>query len=106
VTGTVEFYLADFRFSNNSLDYIVDQWTEVDLNRLGSAASIRLTFSGSDVGAFGLNTPAYVALDQLRLTAVPEPSHGLFLVALAGLGLNRHRRAKPRAVCYSSKSQE
>jgi hypothetical protein len=29
--GTVEFYLADYRFSNNALDYILEEWAEVDL---------------------------------------------------------------------------
>src|SRR5262249_23491222 len=26
-TGTVEFYLADYRFTDNSLDSVVDRWT-------------------------------------------------------------------------------
>lgn len=92
VTGSRDFYLADFRSANNALDYMVDQWTSLDLNPLGAAASIRLTFSGSDVGAFGLNTPAYVAMDNLTLTSVPEPTSGLGGLVLGYLLLRRQRR--------------
>ncbi|MDP1563056.1 MAG: DUF4465 domain-containing protein [Pirellulaceae bacterium] len=95
--GTVDFYLADFRFADNSLDYIVDQWTEVHLAGLGDAASVKFSFSGSDMGAFGLNTPAYVALDHLRLTAVPEPSGGglLVMAVVAMSRRTRRRRVEP-----------
>lgn len=94
--GSVDFYLADFRFADASRDYLVNQWTAVDLTGLGAAASVRLTFAGSDMGAWGLNTPAYAALDQLTLTAVPEP-HGLWLVGLATASLlfRRQNRQSP-----------
>lgn len=74
ITGTVPFYLADFRFANNSLDYLISQWTTVDLRSLPATTSA-LTFqlTSSDVGGFGINTPTYFALDSL-LVAVPEPS--------------------------------
>lgn len=72
VTGTLAFRLADFTFADNSLDYIVDTWRLVDLTALGAPASIKLTWDSSDVGPWGINTPTYVALDQLVL--VPEPA--------------------------------
>ena len=50
---------------------------------------IRFTMSSSDNGMFGMNTPAYFAMDNL---VVPEPS-SLTLGALAGLTLLRRRRA-------------
>jgi hypothetical protein len=97
--GSVDFYLADFRFDDSNLDYLINQWTAVDLTGLGAAASVRLTFAGSDMGAWGLNTPAYAALDQLTLTAVPEP-HGLWLVGLATASLlfRRQSRQSPGAM--------
>jgi len=66
-TGLVDFYLADYRFEDNALDYIVDEWRFVDLSGLGSVASFQCTLSSSDVGAWGMNTPAYFALDNLIL---------------------------------------
>lgn len=77
--GDVEFFLADYRFNDNSLNYIVDQWTEVDLSSLGFVRSISLSFSSSDVGPFGINTPTYVALDQIRFTPIPEPQTAILL---------------------------
>lgn len=59
---------------------IVKAWTLVDLTSLGEAASIDVTFASYDVGEFGINTPTYVALDNLSLVAVPEPS-GIVLLA-------------------------
>ncbi|MCM2369563.1 DUF4465 domain-containing protein [Aporhodopirellula aestuarii] len=74
--GTIEFYLADYRFEDNSLDYVVDEWTTVDLTSLSGASSLQFTMSSSDVGSFGMNTPAYFAIDDLVIdrATVAEPS--------------------------------
>lgn len=62
---SVDFYLADYRFTDNSQDYIVDEWTWVDLSSLGAADSLSFTLSSSDVGQFGMNTPAYFCVDDV-----------------------------------------
>jgi len=66
VLGTVEFYLADYRFQDNSKDYIVNQWKWVDLAVLGQVKALTFALSSSDVGAFGMNTPAYFAVDNVN----------------------------------------
>jgi len=72
-TGMVEVYLADYRFIDNAEDYVVDSWLDVDLSNLGSGvAEIVFNLTSSDVGEFGMNTPAYFAMDSL--VAVPEPA--------------------------------
>ena len=76
----VEFYLADYRFADNSQDYIVDEWTWVDLSGLGEVIGLEFCLDSTDVGAYGMNTPAYFAMDSL--TIVPEP----ITIALLGLG--------------------
>ena len=87
-TGTsVDFYLADYRFSDNSRDYVIKEWTYVDFSPLGQVDQVRFTMSSSDNGAFGMNTPSYFAMDTV---AVPEPSSAL--CALAGLALLRRRK--------------
>jgi hypothetical protein len=68
--GTVEFYLADYRFQDNSKDYIVNQWEWVDLGALGQVKTLTFALSSSDVGDFGMNTPAYFAIDSVN---APEP---------------------------------
>ena len=40
--NSVDFYLADFRFEDNSLDYIVDEWTWLDLSGLGAVVGLNL----------------------------------------------------------------
>ncbi len=64
-TDSVDFYLADYRFTDNSEDYIVDEWTWVDLSSLGAADSLSFTLTSSDVGQFGMNTPAYFCVDNV-----------------------------------------
>ena len=64
-TDTVNFYLADYRFADNSKDYIVKNWTEVNLSKLGNVDSLSFALSSSDVGSYGMNTPAYFCLDNM-----------------------------------------
>ncbi len=67
-TGTVEFYLADYRFADNSQDKIVDTWEWVDLTTLGTEVkSLEFALSSTDNGMFGMNTPAYFLMDNLTL---------------------------------------
>lgn len=82
--GSVDFFLADYRFADNANDYIVDSWQTVDLTSLGNARSIGISFASSDVGSFGMNTPAYVAIDNIsfQAAAVPEPTSLLCIGAL------------------------
>lgn len=81
--GVVEFFLADFRFTDNALDYIVDEWSYVDLTPLAGAQSLHFNLSSSDRGDFGMNTPAYFAMDNFEYAvapaAVPEPASAVLL---------------------------
>ena len=63
--GSVDVFLADYRFSDNSLDYILDDWITVDLGPVSSARSLSFSLSSSDVGVFGMNTPSYFAVDDI-----------------------------------------
>jgi hypothetical protein len=71
VTGTVGFFLADYTFGDPNLNYIVSEWTEIDLRRLGAATWMAFQLTSSDNGPFGMNTPAYFAMDNLVLGPTP-----------------------------------
>lgn len=69
----VEKYLANFDSSKNAVSGLSNQiltgWHEVNLTGLGeSVCTVAITFEGSDSSAYGLNTPAYVAIDDLNIT--------------------------------------
>jgi len=67
VTGSIDFYLADFTNGNS---YIIDDWTNVDLSSLGNVDGLKFTFSSSDVGTYGINTPLYYCLDNLQYSNI------------------------------------
>lgn len=68
---SIDFYLADYRFADNTLDYIVDSWNTIDLTGFGfDVASVRFAFASSDNNSFGLKTPAYIAIDNVATQSV------------------------------------
>lgn len=86
---SVNFYLADYRFSDNTQDYIVDAWTWVDLSSLGEIYGADFELSSSDNGTWGMNTPAYFAMDKFggtvtgiesnqstEISVYPNPTNG------------------------------
>jgi hypothetical protein len=74
VTGTVDFNLA------TGTD-IVNTWEWVGLSSLGTVKSLEFTLSSSDTGEFGMNTPAYFAMDFLN--PPNEDSSGCFIDAIS-----------------------
>lgn len=90
-TGSVDFFLADYRFADNTQDYIVQNWTFVNLSSLGTVTRLGFSLASTDNGAFGMNTPAYFAMDNLA--PVPEPHQALLLLAgLVLLGTLQRKR--------------
>ena len=65
-TGEIEFFLADFTAENNENDYILNSWKWVDLSSLGVVTTIQFSLESSDVGDWGMNTPAYFCMDDFN----------------------------------------
>ena len=58
-TGHVDFYLAKD-------GKIVNEWTKVDLTPLGAVSNIDFVMDSSDKSAYGMNTPAYFCIDNMK----------------------------------------
>jgi hypothetical protein len=100
--GSIDFLLADYSFTDNTRDYVVDQWTTVDLRSLAPATQLSFVVTTTDIGDFGPNTPLYVAVDNLIVisptVSIPEPSAAILLLsALLGLLATSLRRRRLRA---------
>lgn len=63
---STDFYLADFRFEDNSQDYLINSWTAVDLSSFGQVDALEFSLQSSDNGDWGMNTPAYFCVDNLN----------------------------------------
>ncbi len=71
INDSVEFYLADFRFSDDTQDYIVKDWQWVDLQSLTSADSLDFQLTSSDNNPmYGMNTPAYFCMDDFTVSGL------------------------------------
>jgi uncharacterized protein DUF4465/PEP-CTERM motif-containing protein len=99
--GQVDFYLANFLGSNS---YIINTWQTLNLSSLAGAESLQFGLSSSDNDpVYGMNTPAYFAIDNLTLgtNSVPEPGTlimmALGLTGLGGVAWKRRRTAVPGA---------
>lgn len=82
IEDSIDFYLADYRFDDNSLDYIVDEWTEINLMQLGHVDSLSFQLSSSDTSQWGINTPGYFAFDNLQLGIIESATEELKNVAV------------------------
>ena len=70
INDSVNFYLADYRFSDPAQDYIVKDWTWLDLSSLGAVDSLKFLLSSSDNGQYGMNTPAFFCIDNLEYNSI------------------------------------
>ena len=64
--GTLDFYLADYRFSNNEEDYVLNTWEWFDLSPLGNVATISFSLSSSRGSGYNMITPAYFCMDNFN----------------------------------------
>ncbi|HET7732213.1 MAG TPA: DUF4465 domain-containing protein, partial [Paludibacter sp.] len=64
-TSSVEVYLADFRDGKRE---ILKTWKKVDLSTLNQVDSVAFNFDSTDKSTWGMNTPAYVCIDNIEFT--------------------------------------
>ncbi|MDB9882318.1 DUF4465 domain-containing protein [Bacteroidia bacterium] len=98
ILKTDTIYLADFRFADDSKDYILKDWKQIkmyDDNEI-KFHKLRFNLESSDTGDFGMNTPAYfclnynfkvVGINELgnsvdhTVSAYPNPMHNILTIS-------------------------
>lgn len=64
-TGSVEFYLADYRSSDSADHYCLDKWEWCDLSALGKVNGISISLATTKSNEYGPTTPFYFCIDDL-----------------------------------------
>lgn len=72
-TDSVEYFLADYRFENDTMDYLIQSWQWLDLRSLGRVDSLMFALKSSDMGDFGMNTPGFFCIDHLHIVPNEDP---------------------------------
>ncbi len=62
---STDIYLADFRSNDSTEHFILDTWKEVSFGSGLHADKLSFALFSSDNGDYGMNTPAYFALDDI-----------------------------------------
>lgn len=73
-TDVKDVYLADFRFEDNTKDYVLQNWQWVATEDFGKIDSLTFALSSSDVGDFGMNTPAYFCVENFYILPDTAPT--------------------------------
>ena len=68
IADSVDVYLADFRSADSTQHYILKSWKFVNLESLGNVDSLYFQQYSSDIGTYGMNTPAYFCMDNFMTT--------------------------------------
>lgn len=53
---------------------IINDWEQVNLSNLGLVYGLSFDLLSSDIGPWGMNTPAYFAMDNLDIRPIPVPA--------------------------------
>lgn len=83
LVSEVDFYLADFRFTDTSKNFILNTWKWVDLNSFTNVSYITFGRTSSDNGQWGMNTPDYFCMDGLKVkgyTSVTTTNYSKFKI--------------------------
>ena len=67
-SDSATFMLADYTFTNNAQDYVLNSWQYVNTSGLGEVDSLVFSLRSTDAGAFGMNTPGFFAVDNMVLS--------------------------------------
>jgi hypothetical protein len=66
VKDSLEVYLADFRYTDLSQNYIQKDWKTVSFSKFVNIDSLNFSLESSDNGQWGMNTPGYFTIDNIK----------------------------------------
>lgn len=64
---SVTVMLADYTFTNNTQDFVLDTWQFVNTAIIGEVDSIKFFLRSSDMAPWGMNTPGFFAIDNFTV---------------------------------------
>ena len=68
VKDSVVVYLANFQNADTTQNYIQKEWKTVDLSKFSAIDSLNFKLESSDNSQWGMNTPAYFTVDNIKFT--------------------------------------
>ena len=66
IKDSVVVYLADFRSDDSNKHFIQKEWKTIDITKLSNTDSLVFNLKSTDNGLYGMNTPSFFALDNLK----------------------------------------
>jgi hypothetical protein len=66
VKDSLEVYLANFQFADSTQNFIQKEWKTIDLSKFVAIDSLNFKLESKDVGQYGMNTPGYFSLDNIK----------------------------------------
>jgi hypothetical protein len=64
---SVTVMLADYTFTNNAQDFVLDTWQFVNTAIIGEVDSIKFFMRSTDMASWGMNTPGFFAIDNFTV---------------------------------------
>jgi hypothetical protein len=66
VKDSMEVYLANFQYADSSQNFIQKEWKTVDISKFKGVDSLNFQLESSDNGQWGINTPGYFVIDDIK----------------------------------------
>jgi hypothetical protein len=68
VKDSLEVYLANFQLTDTTQNFIQKEWKTIDLSKFVAIDSLSFKLESTDVGQWGMNTPGYFTVDNIKFT--------------------------------------
>ncbi|MHB8260839.1 MAG: T9SS type A sorting domain-containing protein [Bacteroidia bacterium] len=101
-TDSSEIYLADFRYTDTTQNYILKTWMWADLSSLGNTDSLAFYLHSTQNGTYGMNTPAFFCIDNLTLSTAQTTSINQFTIYDLGFTIYPNPTVNETEIAYNT----